>query len=330
MTDESGVRIMKYLLSLFCVFIVGTSYADMNDMQFAIANVKKNCIGISDELSSMKRLAGISTAVTSVGTATGAGALITGIVKSNKDKEIASYEQALELLYSMKNDSETLDYISVPIDKDLFIQQMKNYINNAIDIYVDKEINSVESQKSELEQRSKQLGNIRTGLIATDAATHIAGAITSGKNKVKGDLKSQIDNCIASVKNLNMSRQQGRIDGSATQQDLDIADKIIKECGQWQYVNIDKINNKANTAMISSIVGTVGGIAGTVTSASANSEKVRNMESDTKEKNLNTASNILAGTTAGASLVSTVFNASQISVIKKAADVADKCEGVLK
>ena len=62
---------MKYLLSLFCIFIVGTSYADVNDMQFAIANVKKNCIGISYELSDMKRLAGISTTVTSVGTATG-------------------------------------------------------------------------------------------------------------------------------------------------------------------------------------------------------------------------------------------------------------------
>ena len=321
---------MKYLLFLFCVFITGTSYADVNDIQFAIANVKNNCIGISDELSDMKRLAGISTAVTTVGTASGGGALITGIVKSNKDKEIASYEQALELLYSMKNDSETLDYVSVPIDKDLFIQQMKSYVNNATGIYVDKEINSVESQKTKLEQQSKRLGNIRTGLIASDTATHIAGAITSGKNKVKGDLKSQIDNCIAAVKNLDMVKHQGRIDGSATQQELDIADKIINECGQWQYVNINKINNKANNAMISSIFGSVSGIAGTVTSASANSDKVRNMESDKKEQNLNTASNILAGTTAGASLVSTVFNASQISVIKKAVEVADKCEGVLK
>ena len=46
-----------------------------------------------------------------------------------------------------------------------------------------------------------------------------------------------------------------------------------------------------------------------------------------KEKNLNTAANVLAGGTTAASLSATIFNATQISAIKRAATVADECEG---
>ena len=49
-----------------------------------------------------------------------------------------------------------------------------------------------------------------------------------------------------------------------------------------------------------------------------------------KEKNLNTAANVLAGGTTAASLSGTIFNATQISAIKRAATVADECEGALK
>lgn len=62
----------------------------------------------------------------------------------------------------------------------------------------------------------------------------------------------------------------------------------------------------------------------------ANSDKVRNDNTDSgkqKEKNLNTASNVLAGTTTVASAAATVFNATQISAIKRVVSVAEKCEG---
>jgi hypothetical protein len=49
-----------------------------------------------------------------------------------------------------------------------------------------------------------------------------------------------------------------------------------------------------------------------------------------KEKNLNTAANVLAGGTTVASGVATVFNATQISAIKRAAAVADGCERALR
>ena len=65
----------------------------------------------------------------------------------------------------------------------------------------------------------------------------------------------------------------------------------------------------------------------------ANSDSVREDNSESgkkKEKNLNTASNILAGGTTVASGVATVFNATQIKAIKRAASVADECEGALR
>ena len=75
------------------------------------------------------------------------------------------------------------------------------------------------------------------------------------------------------------------------------------------------------------------GLAGTLTSASANSDKVRDDNSDSgkqKEKTLNTASNVLAGATAAASATATVFNATQIKAIKQVAEVASKCTEVLR
>ena len=108
---------------------------------------------------------------------------------------------------------------------------------------------------------------------------------------------------------------------------------ILALCDEYNYVDISKITNRAKGAMISSIVGATTGAVGTVTSAMANSNKIRNDNTDSgknKEKNLNTAANVLSGATAAASATATVFNATQISAIKKVASVAEKCTGVLK
>ena len=85
--------------------------------------------------------------------------------------------------------------------------------------------------------------------------------------------------------------------------------------------------------MISSAVGATTGLVGTVTSAMANTDKTRNdntVAGKQKEKNLNTAANVMSGATTVASGAATAFNATQISAIKKVATVAEKCTGVLK
>ena len=87
------------------------------------------------------------------------------------------------------------------------------------------------------------------------------------------------------------------------------------------------------------IVGATTGLAGTITSGVANSESVRkdglkpsektNADWD-KEKNINTAANVLAGASTVASGAATVFNATQIKTIKDVANVAAKCTEALK
>ena len=296
--------------------MVGTAHAN-TDLTAAIENVRTACGNISNELSDMKRMAGITTAVTAVGTAAGGVALGTGIAKANVDKEIANLEQQLEKLDATRN----LETITISAPN---LQNELNQYQASIQTLSKSEL---QRQKSEAEQKSKNLGNIRTGTMAAATATNIAGAIMSGTNKVKGDLKSQIDECLASVKTLSNVRMQAQIDGSATDADLARAENIIRACDAWTTVDVSSINTKSTGATISSGIGATTGLAGTIVSANSNS--VRDGDAD-KQKKLNTAANVLAGGTTLASGVATIFNATQISAIKRAATVADECEGALK
>jgi hypothetical protein len=85
--------------------------------------------------------------------------------------------------------------------------------------------------------------------------------------------------------------------------------------------------------MWSAVAGAAIGGAGVVTSAIANTDKTRDDNTDAgkkTEKNLNTASNVLAIGATAASATSTVFNAMQIAAIKRAEDAAVACEETLK
>lgn len=277
------------------------------------------CVGIDDELSDLKTMAGINTAITSVGTAAGVGATVTGLVKADKDKQI---EIKLEKLREIEQKNPDLQSTDAEWDK--FESGLTTELANA-----KIEVEKYQAEIEKLNKQSKKLGNWRTGLMAGATATNVAGAIIAGTNKVDGDLKTQIDNCISNVKNLRNSIMQARING----EDVSEAESIASACGEYEYVDVSKINNRGRGAMISSTVGATTGLAGTITSAMANTDKTRNDNTESgkqKEKNLNTASNVLAGATTVASATATVFNATQISAIKKVAAVAEKCTGVLK
>ena len=277
------------------------------------------CVGIDDELSDLKTMAGINTAITSVGTATGVGATVTGLVKADKDKQI---EIKLEKLREIEQKNPDLQ--STNAEWDNFESGLTTELANA-----KIEVEKYQAEIEKLNQQSKKLGNWRTGLMTGATATNVAGAIIAGTNKIDADLKTQIDNCIGSVKTLQNSIMQARLNG----EDVSEAQSIASACGEYEYVDVSKINNRAKGAMISSTVGAATGLAGTITSATANSNKIREAQGDVaqqKEKNLNTASNVLAGATTVASATATVFNATQISAIKKVAAVAEKCTGVLK
>ena len=276
------------------------------------------CVGMDDALYALKKMAGINTAITGVGTALGVGATAVGIVKEKTDKKID------ELIKSLKDTvKKRIEVVEgTGHDYEAFVQAMTTDLGDS---------ENKNSELSQLQDKSKKLGNWRTGLMATGAATNLAGAIIAGTNKVDADLDAQIIACKDSLSVLRSSIMQARING----EDISEAQSIETACSEFEYVDLSKINKRAKGAMISSGIGAATGLAGTITSVAANSENVREQKTadglrTDKEKNLNTASNVLAGATAAASGVATVFNATQIKAIKQVAEVAAKCTGVLK
>ena len=309
-------KIISLIVALTSATVVKAEVFPLDD---ALRATYTACVGIDDELADLKKMAGINTAVTGVGTAAGAGATVVGLVKASKDKQIANLEEKLARLKELTS----RQTITAPNRAELLSETDQYYQDNK------DETKTIEDEISVLTKQSKKLGNWRTGLVAGSTATNVAGAIIAGNNKVDDDLQTQIDNCKLAVKNLRDSIMQARFNG----EDISEANTIADACKEYDYVDISPINKRAKGAMISSVIGATTGLAGTVTSAMANTDKIRDDNTDSgkqKEENLNTAANVLSGATTVASATATVFNATQISAIKKVAAVAQKCTEVLK
>lgn len=309
-------KIIPFLLTIGML----PTWANALSLDDALRATYTACVGIDDELSDLKKMAGINTAITAVGTAAGAGATITGVVKASTDQEIEELEKIMAEIDEMSKNME-------PMTEKEIMTFMSEFNRG-----YDTELASTDAIETELEQlnaKSKKLGNWRTGLMAGSTATNVAGAIIAGTNKVDEDLNTQIKNCLVAVGDLRGAMMQARMNGT----DISEAQSIVDACGEYEFADLSKINKRATSAAISAGVGATTGLVGTITSASANSDNVRGDNTDAgkkKEKNLNVASNILAGTTTAASATATVFNATQIKAIKQVAEIAQKCTGVLK
>ena len=311
---------MKKFLPILLFVGVVPAFANTLTLDDALRATYTAGVGIDDELAELKQMAGINTAITAVGAATGAGATVVGVVKAGKDQKAEELEKILEEIRDLsKNQSEMTD-----AEISTFMSEFNLAYGTAVASEKD-----LETELNKTTKQSKNLGNWRTGLMAGSTATNLAGAIIAGSNQVKGDLESQISACKDSIKNLRNSMMQARMDGT----DISEAQSIVDACGDFEFSDLSKINTRGRGAAISAGVGAATGLAGTITSAASNTDATRNDNSESgkqKEKNLNTASNILAGTTTAASVTATVFNATQIKAIKQVAEVASKCTGVLK
>ena len=308
---------MLQKLGIFLLAIIAPAFvrADEADLVAALQKTYSACVGIDANLADLKKMAGINTAITGVGTGLGVGATVVGIVKAQKDELREQLDKQLRDIRNMSN-QEFLQFLA--------------------DVSKYKQYQDMLDKEEKANQKSKQLGNWRTGLMVGNTATNVAGAIIAGNNKVDDNLQTQIDNCKSAVKNLQNAIMQAKVDGN----DITEASQIVSACKEYDYVDISPINKRAKGAFVSSIIGATTGIAGTITSAVANSKDVRKEEESkqgkktdadwNKEKNLNTTANVLAGASTVASATATVFNATQISAIKKLATVAEKCTEVLK
>lgn len=306
------------LLAVLCVSPIRVSMASESDLTNALQNTYTSCVGIDSKLESLKKMAGINTAITGVGTGLGVGATAVGIVKSKRDKEIEEITAKLDEMgaIEIKTEGQLYDVLAQLMDETGHAQG--------------KEMaNALRREKERKERQSKKLGNWRTGLLAANTATNIAGAVIAAKNRTDGDLQSHIDRCKSSLSQLSRIKIQAELEGIDTSE----ASAILNACNGFNSIDLSKINNRATGAMAASTVGAVTGLTGTITSAAANSDSIRNDNSDSgkqREKNLNTASNVLAGTSTVASATATIFNATQIKAIKDVVAVATTCTGVLQ
>ena len=321
--------------SLLSVFVCSGAFSATLDLESALRETYRACVNIDDNLHELKVLAGINTAVTGVGTGLGIGAVATGLAKAETDAEIERlFDEMWEISGDFDGDFPTAE------EKDTWYQNFLKKIEKTE--WGGSKVSS-ESQKSEttsatsekeqriqeLNEKSKRLGNWRTGLLAGNTATNIAGAIIASKTINKDDIQGQVEACISATKELNNAINAAHMNG----EDVSEAKRIYEACREYSYVDITPINKRGKGAMISSSVGAVVGGVGTITSGVANSDGIRNDDTSAgreKEKNLNTASNVLAVGATAASATATVFNATQIAAIKKVASVAQECTGVLK
>lgn len=313
----------KALCSVVLCAVCTGAMAKYFDMESALRATYVSCVGIDEALHDMKVKAGISTAVTGVGTGLGIGATATGIAKAQTDKTI---EQKFKDLENLANTAVGSPENEVP--KDVFLARVKELLNSnhgKESVTFNKKQQEKFDEIKTLNDKSKKLGNWRTGLLAGNTATNIAGAAISGTNKVDKSLEKQIEDCRAAVKDLKLAIAQAKIND----EDVAEAEQIQSACSGFEYIDISKINNRATGGMSASIVGAGTGAVGTIVSAVANSNKTRQGDAQ-KEKNLNAVANVLSAGSTVASVTATVFNATQIKAIKDVAEVAKKCTEVLK
>ena len=337
----------KFLLAFVFVFVAMNSvYADEISFDDALRAVRNNCSGMSDKLLEIKKIAGISTAISAVGTVVGTGTVVTGVAKTvldnasdNLDKQTLVLQRLesnptsedVSELSKLQNDlveithSKELKENVANVDwKDVSPEKMSEFVkSNGL-------AGSVQDLSEQADGISKIFGNVETGLMATAAATNIASAVVSGINKIDADFAAHIGACMGSVKLLASMKMQAKLDGNVSDEEIAVAEKIINACDKFNVEDIEKINIRATGATVSSSVGAVAGAAGAVTAGVANSDSVKVGDGKDKEKKLNTVSNVLSGVTTVASLTATVFNATQKAAAKRVIETAELCEESIK
>lgn len=273
------------------------------NLQQKISEVRSECSGIKNDLDTMFGFTTATTATSGLGGVAAGGALVTGIIKAKTDKEL-----------------EDLSKLS-SVDLYNYALSLEN-----------------EEKKTKLEKKSKTLGNVRTGLMAGATVTSVVSTGTSIGATVNADkLAKKMSDCNQKLYELKIAKSEldslEATDKSAVEVGEN-ATKILSVCTGYNKNNIDTtVKNKMIASAIISGIGTATGATGTITSAMANSKKVREDDSvkgQKKEKNLNLTANIMAGITTGTSLSTTVISATAIADAQKDSKMAEKCEAVLK
>ena len=312
---------------LFCIILSSTcisAFAD--DLSTAINSAEQICeatrivcSGIADEISKVANISKANTAVTAVGTVAAGGALIAGIKKSQEEQEI---EKLIDKICASGGCTAA----------GVNAMTSNQFLTNVLQPM---------AQIAELEkkiEKSKKLGNWRTGLMAGTIGTNLASAIMSGINIKQSDLIQHISACNDMIKSVSVVEQELKRAGAnpAEYPVVKKLDNIKTWCSEINTADVDKIEKRMKGVLGTSVAGTAIGIVGVGTSAAANSNKYMDVQNKMnlsatekdKEHALNTTANIMAGANVATGAVETGLNISLIKLTKKMIESAQRCEEV--
>ena len=291
-----------------------------SDLATKIDEVKVECSGIKSNLDTIFGLSVATTVSSGLGTLAAGGALGVGIAKSVTDKKIEKNKLFLETKSSRLDTSspENLKASATALLSEL-----------------DSDAEKLEAEISKLEKTSKTLGNIRTGLMAGATATSLVSTGTSiGATVTASKLAEKMSSCNAKLSELKIAKNTliAVLEDAEQPSTIATADNILNACTGYDEANIKTLKTTMTASAVVSGIGSAVAGAGTVTSIMANTDKIRNDDSEKgqkKEKALNLTTNILAGVATGTSGASTVLSATAISRAKKDSEMAGNCESVL-
>lgn len=307
--------------------LIGISPVIADETDDLIANAEQifeatriTCSGISDEIAKVSNISKANTAVTAVGTVAAGGALVAGIKKSQEEEEIdaliaemcAAGGCTAEGVKAMSNE----EFFNVVLEPMARIAELQEKID-----------------------KSKKLGNWRTGLMAGTIGTNLASAIMSGLNINQSDLMQHVSACNEMIKSIPEMENELRKAGVNPNEHV-VAKKLSSVrtwCNQIDVKDIEKIEKRMKGVMGTSVAGAAIGVVGVGTSAAANSDKYMDVSNKVrlsdaekqKEKALNTTANVMAGANIATGAVETGLNISLITLTKKLMEAAQRCENVL-
>lgn len=318
----------KILSGILILGLFGVCNLMADELEYTIQRAEElytaariTCSGISNEISKVSNISKANTAVTAVGTVASTGALVAGVKKSQEEEEI---EKLIDEM--CKDDKCTGESVEKMTDEEFFfkiLQPMEKLYE------LQKKI-----------EKSKTLGNWRTGLMAGTIGTNLASAIMSGLNIKQSELVQHISACNKVVESMqDMETELRRV--GANPREYAVVQKIGNVrtwCNQLNVKDIEKIENRMKGVMGTSIAGGVIGVVGVGTSAAANSDKYMAVEKKTRltkeQKNtehaLDTTANVMAGANIATGIVETGLNISLISLTTSLMKQAQRCEEVLK
>ena len=167
-----------FAFSLVSLFTCCSAFAEVLDLDTALQNTYHACVDIDNNLHELKVLAGVNTGVTGVGTGLGIGAVATGLAKSSIDAEI---ENLLAQMRTLSNEyqgddpsqeakakwRQKVDAALDNVDWDAGLTPEEKREN-------EEYLSQLEQKREKLEQKSKNLGNWRTGLLAGNTVNYSA------------------------------------------------------------------------------------------------------------------------------------------------------------